>query len=128
MGATLRRRPPYLVAVIAIHACLRPPRPARRSLRKSWDSLDQEEGRNSFAGRRTATIEPCILSHPATGGMGAPGDPGLGLVPCRRRSTANAPKTLHHQLQKRATEIHRLLQHQIGTIRAVKLDLFLDDG
>jgi hypothetical protein len=36
--------------------------------------------------------------------------------------------SLHHQLQERPTEINRLLQHQIGAIRAVELDLLLDDG
>ena len=37
---------------------------------QSWNGLDKEEGRNSFAGRRTATIEPRILQHPATRGIG----------------------------------------------------------
>jgi hypothetical protein len=39
-----------------------------------------------------------------------------------------APTVLHHQLQERTTKIHRLLQHQIGAISAVKLDLLLDNG
>jgi hypothetical protein len=39
-----------------------------------------------------------------------------------------ASKVLHHQLQERPTEIHRLLQHQIGAISAIELDLLLDDG
>jgi hypothetical protein len=39
-----------------------------------------------------------------------------------------APVTLHHQLQKSPAKIHRLLQHHIGAIGAVELDLLLDNG
>ena len=39
-----------------------------------------------------------------------------------------APTALHHQLQERPTEIHRLFQHNIGAICAVKLDLLLDNS
>ena len=41
---------------------------------------------------------------------------------------SQVPTVLHHQLQERATEINRLLQHHVGAISAIKLDLLLDDG
>jgi hypothetical protein len=103
--------------------CACPPRETPDGIvRNTVNGFYLEEGRSSFAERTTATIGPCILLLPGTLERATLADRP------RCHSAASVPATSHHQLQESATEIDRLLQHHISTIRAVKLDLFLDDG